>query len=202
MKVIGLTGGIATGKSTVAAMLRELGATVIDSDEGARTVVEPGTTGFGQVVAEFGPAVVREGRIDRTRLGEIVFADDARRRRLEEIVWPLVRAWTAERIGEAAERGVDQVVLDIPLLYETGRTADFATVILVYAPEQLQVQRLRARSGLSEAQARARIAAQLPIEEKRKLAAQVIDNSGSPEATRAQVERVWAEITAARGSGP
>jgi dephospho-CoA kinase len=202
MKLIGLTGGIATGKSTVAAMLRELGATVIDSDEGARAVVEPGTQGFEQVVAEFGPAVVQDGRIDRARLGEIVFHDDARRHRLEGIVWPLVRAWTAERVGHAVEQGDELVVLDIPLLYESGRAGDFGAVILVYAPEELQVERLRKRNGLSEAEARSRVAAQLPIEEKRKQAAHVVDNSGSLEATRAQLERIWAEITAAAGSGP
>jgi dephospho-CoA kinase len=202
MEVIGLTGGIATGKSTVARILSELGATVIDSDEGARAVVEPGAPGFERVLAEFGPAVVKDGLIDRARLGEIVFQDEARRHRLEAIVWPLVRAWTAERVGEAAERGAEQVVLDIPLLYESGRAGDFGYVILVYAPEELQVERLRQRNGLSEAEARSRVAAQLPIEDKRRLATHVVDNSGSLEDTRGQVERVWSEITAAAGSGP
>jgi dephospho-CoA kinase len=196
LELIGLTGGIATGKSTVAAMLRELGATVVDSDEAARAVVEPGTPGFEQVVAEFGPEAVRDGKLDRDRLGEVVFADETRRHRLEEIVWPLVRAWTAERVSEASERGVARVVLDIPLLYESGRTEGFASVIVVYAPEELQVKRLRERSGLSLDQARARMAAQLPIEEKRRRATYVIDNSGDLESTRAQVEETWAQISA------
>lgn len=202
MDLIGLTGGIATGKSTVAGMLRERGAIIVDSDQGARAVVEPGTPGFDQVVAEFGPQVVRDGRLDRSRLGEIVFADSERRRRLEVIVHPLVRAWAAERVGEAAAAGASRVVLEIPLLYESARETGFAAVIVVYAPDELAIRRLIERNGLTEAQARARLAAQLPIEEKRRHATYVVDNSGDVASTRDQVDRLWTEITESTGSAP
>src|SRR5919197_6366704 len=117
MDVIGLTGGIASGKSTVAAMLRELGATVIDADEASRAVVEPGTLGLRAVVEAFGPEVLDGERLDRWKLGVIVFEDEEARRRLEAITHPLLRAWMADRQREAEERGDKRVVVDIPLLY-------------------------------------------------------------------------------------
>lgn len=201
MRLIGLTGGIGSGKSTVAAFLRELGATVIDADEGARAVVETGTPGYAAVEAEFGPDVVREGRLDRARLAQIVFHDQEALRRLNAIVHPLVREWTAARLQEAAAAGVEVVVQDIPLLFENGYQALFEATILVHVPAELQVARLLGR-GMSEADARARIASQLPIDRKRELATRVIDNSGSREATRAQTVKAWTEITASRSSGP
>ena len=202
MRLIGLTGGIGTGKSTVAAMLRELGATVIDADEAARAVVEPGTEGLARVVEAFGAEVLQaDGRLDRARLAAIVFADPERRAALNAITHPLVGGWMAERTAEAAERGEAVVVHDIPLLFENRRQDLFERVLLVYAPDAVALERLVAR-GLSEADARARMAAQMPIEEKRRLAAVVIDNSDGLEATRAQVESAWTEITAAGGSGP
>lgn len=201
MELIGLSGGIGSGKSTVSNFLRELGAHVVDADEGARAVVEPGTPGFKAVAAEFGSAVVREGRLDRSRLAEIVFNDRAALERLNSIVHPLVREWTADRLAEAAEAGDRIVVQDIPLLFENNYEPFFKATVLVYVPEPLQVARLVAR-GMAEADARARIANQLPIDEKRARATHLIDNSGSREETRAQTERFWTEITASRPSGP
>jgi dephospho-CoA kinase len=194
MRTIGLTGGIGTGKSTVAAMLRELGATVVDADEAARAVVEPGTPGLQMLLKEFGPEIVREGRLDRARLAEIAFADSEARRRLEAVTHPLVREWMGRRVLEAAERGDEVVVLDIPLLFESGREGEFDTVVVVAAPPDVQLERLVAK-GYSEAQARARIAAQLPLEDKVRRAGYVIDNSGDLESTREHVRRAWAEIS-------
>ena len=201
MDLIGLSGGIGSGKSTVSGFLRELGAHLIDADEGARAVVEPGTPGFDAVVAEFGSEVVRDGRLDRPRLAAIVFNDKQALERLNAIVHPLVREWTIARLAEAEAAGIEVVVQDIPLLFENGYEPLFKSTILVYIPEWLQVQRLIAK-GMAEADARARIANQLPIEEKRSRATYVIDNSGTREETRAQTEKVWTEITASRSSGP
>ncbi len=201
MDLIGLSGGIGSGKSTVSGLLRTLGAHVIDADEGARAVVEPGTPGFGAVVAEFGLEVVRDGRLDRQRLASLVFNDRQALERLNAIVHPLVREWTAARLTDAAAEGVEIVVQDIPLLFENGYEPIFRSTILVYVPEALQLERLVAR-GMPEGDARARIANQMPIEEKRSRATYVIDNSGTREETRAQTEKVWTEITASRSSGP
>jgi dephospho-CoA kinase len=201
MDLIGLSGGIGSGKSTVSGFLRELGARVIDADEGARAVVEPGTPGFDAVVAEFGPEVVRDGRLDRQRLAGIVFNDKHALERLNAIIHPLVREWTAARLADAAGEGAEVVVQDIPLLFENGYEPLFRSTILVYVPESLQLERLVAR-GMPEADARARIANQAPIDEKRARASYVVDNSGTREETRAQTEKVWTEITASRSSGP
>ncbi|MGH7903378.1 MAG: dephospho-CoA kinase [Candidatus Dormibacteraceae bacterium] len=195
MKLIGLTGGIGSGKSTVAAMLRDLGATVIDADKAARAVVEPGTPGFDEVVAEFGETYVREGRLDRAGLAELVFSDEEARRRLDAIVHPRVRDWMAARQAAASERGDPTVVLEIPLLYENGLDAGMDAVIVVHISAEMQVGRLVGGAGYTEADARARIAAQLPIAAKVRRATHVIDNSGTREATRGQVDRVWREIT-------
>jgi dephospho-CoA kinase len=200
MDVIALTGGVGSGKSTVAAMLRELGATVIDADEAARAVVEPGTAGFGQVVEAFGDRYVRDGRLDRAALAELVFHDEAARQKLNAITHPLVRAWMAERQQEAEAAGAARVVLDIPLLFESNLQDAFATIVLVYTPPATQLERLVGGRGFTESDARARIAAQLPMESKRDRATHVIDNSGSLAETRRQVERAWQEISA--GDGP
>jgi dephospho-CoA kinase len=194
--VIGLTGGIGSGKSTVAQFLRELGATVIDADEGARAAVEPGTTGFERVVAEFGEEFVTDGKIDRARLAELVFEQDPdARRRLNSIVWPLVREWMAERQRDAQERGESVVVLEVPLLFEGGLHATMDAVIVVYIPSQLEVRRLMEK-GYTEEQARARMSAQLSLEEKARQADYVIDNSGTREETKDRTAGVWREITA------
>ena len=195
MKLIGLTGGVGTGKSTVAEMLRELGATVIDADAAAHAVYAPGTAGFDAVVAEFGPDFVHEGAIDRQRLGALVFNDADARGRLNAIVHPLVRDWMAARTVEAAERGDEIVIQDVPLLYENELERLFSSVLLVYASEDTQLERLVRSRGVPPDRARAMIAAQMPIEEKRRRAHHVVDNSGTLEQTRAQVEEIWAQMT-------
>jgi dephospho-CoA kinase len=196
MKVVGLTGGIGTGKSTVSSLLRQMGATVIDADEATRAVEARGTEGLRRLVEEFGPDILTaSGDLDRPRLAAIAFEDPEARQRLNAIVHPLVRQWMAERQREAAERGDEIVVLDVPLLYETRGDAAFDTVLLVYAPEELQVRRLVELRGMTEHEARSRIAAQLPIEEKRRRAPHVIDNTGSLERLRDQVREVWSAVT-------
>lgn len=194
MKLIGLTGGVGSGKSTVADLLRELGAEVIDADEAAHSAYAPGSPGFDSVVREFGPGCVREGQIDRARLGELVFNDAEARRRLNAIVHPLVRDWMARRTAEAAERGAKIVVHDVPLLFESGLEPMYEEVILVYVPAAVQVKRLVSGRGVPENRARAMIAAQMPMEEKRRRARLVVDNSGSREKTREQVKLLWDRV--------
>jgi len=197
VRTVGLTGGIGTGKSTVSAHLRRLGATVIDADEATRAVQARGSDGLRQLVDAFGPGILGPGgELDRPALAAIAFADPAARRRLEAIVHPLVRRWMAEQALEAADRGEAMVVMDIPLLFESRGTAGFDAIVLVYAPEELQVRRLVDLRGMSEEQAQARIAAQMPIEEKRRLATHVVDNTGSLDDLHRQVERLWTELTA------
>jgi dephospho-CoA kinase len=195
MKLIGLTGGVGSGKSTVADMMRELGAQVVDADEATHAVYEPGSAGFDAVVREFGDEYVDGGRIDRSRLGELVFHDDDARRRLNSIVHPLVRDWMAQRTAEAAERGAEVVVQDVPLLFENGLERLFSTVVLVYVPEEVQVERLVSSRGFTPERARAMIAAQMPIESKRGLAHHVINNSGARDETLMQVKAIWKQLT-------
>ena len=190
MKLIGLTGGAGSGKSTVAAMLKELGAEVVDADEAAHAVYEPGTPGFVAVVREFGSEVVVDGRIDRARLGDLVFGDGDARRRLNAIVHPLVRDWMTQRTSDAVLRGAEVVVHDVPLLFEGALQNLYSAVVLVYVPEAMQLDRLIAR-GLAAARATAMIASQMPIDDKRALAQHVIDNAGTRDATRKQVDRLW-----------
>ena len=196
MKLVGLTGGVGSGKSTVTAVLRELGAEVVDADEAAHAVYEPGTRGFAAVVKEFGEEFVSGGRIDRKRLGELVFKDAEARRRLNAIVHPLIREWMAARTAEAAEGGASLVIQDVPLLFENGLEQLFPAVVLVWVPEEVQVERLVGGRGFTPERAREVIAAQMPIDSKRALAQHVIANSGSSESTRAQVERLWRVLTA------
>jgi dephospho-CoA kinase len=204
MRLIALTGGIGTGKSTVAGFLRDLGLTVIDADEATRAVQAPGSPGLRQLVEAFGPEILQPGgALDRPRLAAIAFGDAAARRRLNEIMHPLVREWMAERQREAAERGEEVVVLDIPLLFETRGPEGFDAVILVYAQEEVQLKRLMEQRGMDEQAARDRIAAQMSIEDKRRLATHVIVNTGTIEDLRAEAERTWADVMAATGpSGP
>ena len=198
MKLIGLTGGAGSGKSTVAAMFRELGAAVVYADEATHTVYEPGSLGADLIEGEFGPEYVKDGRVDRARLGELVFHDEGARQRLNAIVHPRVREWMAARTAEALMRGASILVQDVPLLYENDLQTLYSAVVLVYVPEPIQLQRLVQERGLSEERARAIIAAQMPIDEKRGRAQHVIDNSGSREATREQVAKVWSELAPAR----
>ncbi|HXA28761.1 MAG TPA: dephospho-CoA kinase [Candidatus Angelobacter sp.] len=192
MRLIGLTGGIGSGKSTVAALLVARGAALVDADRLAREVVEPGTPGLAEIAAEFGPSVLLpDGRLDRPALGAIVFADAARRERLNAITHPRVAELMQRRIAEALAGDAPLVVVDVPLLFEGERQALFEGVLLVWVPAAMQVERLVARDGLREDDARARIEAQMPIDDKRALADWVVDNSGTPAATEAQVEAWW-----------
>ncbi len=197
MKLVGLTGGVGSGKSTVAAMLRELGAEVVDADEASHAVYEPGTPGFAAVIRDFGEDYVRKGRIDRKALGELVFKDPDALRRLNAIVHPLVRDWMAQRTAEALERGADVVVQDVPLLFENKLEELFPTVVLVWVPREVQVDRLVKGRGFTPERAGAVISAQMPIDEKRGRATHVVDNSGTKESTRPQVERLWRALTRA-----
>ncbi|WNV77423.1 dephospho-CoA kinase [Geodermatophilus sp. DSM 44513] len=191
---IGLTGGIGSGKSTVAGLLAARGARVVDADRIAREVVEPGTSGLAAVVSAFGPDVLTpEGALDRPALAAVVFADPAARRRLDGIVHPLVRTRAAELVAAAPPDAV--VVQDVPLLVETGQAASYDLVLVVEADQDTRVRRLVAR-GLSEEDARARIAAQATDEQRRAVADVVLDNSGTVEDLEAQVERFWAERVA------
>ena len=188
---IGLTGGIGSGKSTVTALLAARGAVVIDADRIAREVVEPGTPGLAAVVEAFGEQVLRDdGSLDRPALAAIVFADAEARRRLDGIVHPLVRARAAELA--AAAPGDAVVVHDVPLLVETGQAGGYDLVLVVQADPGVRVRRL-VRRGLSEADARARMAAQADDEQRRAVADVVLDNSGTEAELAAQVDRFWAE---------
>jgi dephospho-CoA kinase len=190
---VGLTGGVASGKSTVSAILRELGATVIDADALAREVVEPGSPGLEAVVAEFGAEVLgADGHLDRTRLGGIVFSDASRRADLEAIIHPLVRV-RAHEIESSAPAGA-LVVQDIPLLVETGQAASFDVVLVVDVPVDEQVARAERDRGWSEDEARSRISAQASRAERLAAATHVIDNSGTLEDLRQRVTEVFEEL--------
>jgi dephospho-CoA kinase len=175
-------------------MFSDLGATVVDADEAAHAVYAPGTPGFDSVVDEFGSQFVRNGGIDRARLGELVFRDPEARKRLNAIVHPLVRDWMADRTVEAVERGAEVVIHDIPLLFENGLQGLFASTVLVYARPATQVARLVEDRRLSVERAHAMLASQMPIDEKKALADFVIDNDGALEETRRQVEEIWPRV--------
>ncbi|MGG1312072.1 MULTISPECIES: dephospho-CoA kinase [Cohnella] len=188
---IGLTGGIASGKSTVARMLVESGAALVDADRIAREIVEPGQPSLAQIVERFGQAVLHEdGTLNRKKLGEIVFADEAKRKALEAITHPAIRAVMRERMDKLQREAPKRlVVVDVPLLYESGLQSLFEEVMVVYVPRSVQLERLMKRDGLSKADAERRLNAQMDIEEKKRLADIVIDNSGSLEDTALQLER-------------
>ena len=192
---VGLTGGIASGKSTVSAILAELGAVVIDADAIAREVVAQGTPGLEAVVAEFGPGLLTPGGdLDRPAMGALVFADAGARKRLEAIIHPLVHRRSAE-LEAAAEAGA-VVVHDIPLLAEVGRAGSFDAVIVVDAPAEVQVARMVGDRGWTREDAESRIAAQASREERLSIATHVVDNTGSLEDLRRRVEDVYAELAA------
>lgn len=195
---VGLTGGVASGKSTVAALLAERGAVVIDSDQLARDVVEPGTPGLAAVVEQFGETVLTEdGRLDRPALGSLVFGDEASRRRLEGILHPLIRARAAEIETAAAPDAL--VVHDIPLLVETGQADHFDAVLVVDVPVETQVERMVRLRGWSAEDARSRVAAQADREQRRAAATYVIDNTGTHDDLRARVTEVVDELVSPGG---
>lgn len=196
-RLFGLTGGIASGKSTVGRMFRELGCPLIDADLVAREVVEPGSAGLAEVVAAFGEEVLLpDGSLDRAALGRRVFGDPAERRKLNAILHPKIGARTAERAAALAAAGEQIACYEAALLVENGIADMFRPLVVVVVPEAVQIARVIARDALSEAEARERVAAQLPLSKKVAVADHVIDNSGDPESTRARVREIWAKLTA------
>ncbi|HEX6230353.1 MAG TPA: dephospho-CoA kinase [Actinomycetota bacterium] len=196
MLLVGLTGGIGSGKSTVARMLEERGAIVFDADALAREAVEPGTRGRDAVVERFGADVLGPGgELDREALASLVFADPAARRDLETIVHPEVRRLFAE--GSEEHRATDHVVVfSAPLLVETGMHTAFDVLVVVSATVETQVDRLLRDRAMPEAAIRARIAAQAPLEDKAAVADVIVDNEGSIEGLEGQVDRLWADLRA------
>ncbi len=190
MLVIGLTGGIASGKSTVSAMVREAGIPVICLDELSRQAVTAGSPCLEEIRRVFGDAVLDDdGVLDRKAVADLVFSDSAKRKVLESIIHPWVSAQTARQLAQFALEGRRVAVVDVPLLYEVGWEHMFDLVMMVYVPRDVQEQRLVARDHISREEARARLGAQKPIGEKKALADMVIDNSGTVESTREQVSR-------------
>ncbi len=201
MLLVGLTGGIGSGKSTVARMLAGRGAVVLDSDGLARDAVEPGTAGHDAVIARFGPAIVApDGSLDRAALASVVFADARARADLEAIVHPEVRRDIAEAVAAHADTG-HVVVVDSPLLYETGADEGFPVVIVVTASDATRISRLAAR-GMQESDVHARMAAQLPLQDKAALADVVLDNDGDESALEDQVDRLWGDLRERALSSP
>lgn len=197
---VGLTGGVASGKSTVAALLTELGAVVIDADQLAREVVEPGSPGLAAVVREFGPEVLTaDGHLDRPAVGAVVFADERARRRLEGILHPLIRARAAE-IEAAAPAGA-LVVHDIPLLVESGQADRFDAVIVVDVPVDTQVERMVKDRGMTPEDAQARVAAQVDRGTRLASATHVIDNTGTREDLRERVAEVFGVLVSTGSTG-
>jgi dephospho-CoA kinase len=197
--VVGLTGGIGSGKSTVASLLADKGAVVIDADRISREVMAPGGAAYQPVVDRFGPEVVApDGTLDRAALAQLVFNDKAALKDLEGITHPAIGRVMAERMAEATADPGRIVIMDIPLLAEgTSRERyGLAAVIVVDAPEELALERLVSHRGMDEADARARMANQVGRDERRAVADHVIDNSGSLEHLRAEVDRVWASLQA------
>jgi dephospho-CoA kinase len=195
---VGLTGGIASGKTTVADELAARGAVIIDADLLAREVVEPGTDALAAITERFGPAVISDGVLDRAALGRIVFADPKARRDLEAIVHPAVRARAAEL--EAAAEPDAVVVQVIPLLVETGQQASFDVVVVVDVDPETQITRLQERNGYPREEAAARVAAQADRDHRLAAANVVIDNSGPRSELGPQIDRLWSRL-GAEGSG-
>lgn len=194
--IIGLTGGIASGKSTVARLFAELGARIVDADRVARDVVRPGTPAIMDIEAAFGPSALRsDGSLDREVLARLVFTNPEALAQLNAIVHPHVFAEMDRQTRQIQRESPDALILqDIPLLFECGLQDRFDAVIVVWAPEERRIPRLAERSGMSPEDARARLRAQMPLEEKRWLADLVIDNSGPLEETRHQVAAAHAAL--------
>lgn len=192
---IGLTGGIATGKSTVAKLLTVRGAILIDLDGIAREVVEPGQPSLLRIAERFGQAVLqKDGSLDRKKLGAVVFADPAERKALEAIIHPAIRTVMKERMSYHEGNSPDKlVVVDVPLLYESGLESYFQQIMVVYVPREEQLQRLLERDKLTVEEAQRRIQAQMDIEEKKRRADILINNSGSLADTEQQIEGYWRE---------
>ena len=198
MLTVGLTGGIGSGKSEVSGRLRELGAVVIDADAVAREVVEPGTPGLAAVVEEFGDGVLRDdGSLDREGLGRVVFGDPDKLARLNAIVHPLVGERIAAQMADVERNHPDGVVVyDVPLLVENNLQDGYDVVLVVAASPETQLRRLIGKRGMTEEDARARIAAQAPLSAKLAVADIVIDNDGPLADLGPRVQEVWADLRA------
>lgn len=198
-KIIGLTGGIASGKSTVSALLRQAGIPVIDADQVARQVQRPGSVALDKLAAAFGPAIIApDGSLNRQQLGQRVFDDPAARQELDRIVQPLIKDTIWQAVDNFRRQGVANVVLDVPLLFEAGYDTDCDLVVVVRVSPATELRRLMARNGYSRAAAQARIAAQLPLSVKVAKADVVIDNDGSREETRRQVAQLVEDLRGTR----
>jgi dephospho-CoA kinase len=198
MIVIGLTGGIASGKSTISTALAEHGATIVDADKVGHDAYRPGSEGWQKVVEAFGQQIVAEnGEIDRRALGAIVFGDPAQRDRLQNIVWPVMKGMMRRMIDEFRERGDNVVVIEAAVLLEAGWQDLVDKLWVVTVPESVAEERLIVRNGLTSEQARARIAAQLSNEERTRTADAVIDNSGTVAQARTRVAQLWDEVVGA-----
>jgi dephospho-CoA kinase len=195
--LVGLTGGIATGKSTVAATLRRLGAEVIDADQLARDVVAPGEPALAEIVREFGDVRQPDGTLDRKKLAAIVFDDPARRKRLEAITHPAIRARFAARLEALAAAGFEGLVFfDAPVMIESGNYRNMDRLVVVFTDESTQRGRLMARDGMAAAEATSRMATQMPVIDKAKLADYVIDNTGDRATTAARTREVFEALLA------
>lgn len=201
MRIIGLTGGIASGKTSVAQLLERLGAAVVDADQLAREVVQPGQQALEAIAAAFGSGVLnQDGTLNRGALGQIVFADPQARRTLEAITHPAIKSLAREKLARLEQAGVETAFYVAPLLFEAGTAARFSEIWVVYLDRETQLKRLMARDGLDREQALARIASQMPMEEKKRLGQLVIDNAGSREELEAQVLRIWRREILKEGS--
>ncbi|HEY5512309.1 MAG TPA: dephospho-CoA kinase [Geomonas sp.] len=202
MRIIGLTGGIASGKTSVANLLERLGAAVIDADLLAREVVQPGEQALAGIVAAFGAKVLdRDGSLNRAALAEIVFSDPAARRTLEAITHPAIRARADEKLARLREAGVETVFYVAPLLIEAGNASRVDEIWVVYLDAETQLARLMARDSLGREAALSRIGSQMAMEEKKRLGRIVIDNRGTREELEAQVLRLWREEIMAEPAG-
>ncbi len=190
-QILGITGGIASGKSSVSTFIKELGFPIIDADLVAREVVDPGEEAYYEIVKVFGEGILlSDGSINRTKLGDVIFHNEEKRLKLNSIVHPAVRKRMRELTEKAFQDGAKTVFMDIPLLFESKLTFMVEKTLLVYVDEEVQLSRLMNRNNLSEENARARIASQMPLREKRALADAVVDNNGDFEATKEQVRTI------------
>jgi dephospho-CoA kinase len=195
MKWIGLTGGIASGKSTVARILRELGHSVVDADALARLVVAKNGPAYREVLSVFGPEFVDgKGDLDRKKLGQIVFSDQKKRLQLEQIIHPKVKYLALLEKSRLETEGKSIAFYDVPLLYEKNLEAEFDAILLVYAPESMQIERMMIRNGYSESEARERMQAQIPIEQKLLRSPHVVMNTGKIEDLKMQIKKILGEM--------
>lgn len=195
MKWIGLTGGIASGKSTVARILREMGHSVVDADALSRLVVAKNGPAYREVLSVFGPDFVDgNGDLDRKKLGQIVFADKKKRVQLEQIVHPKVKYLALLEKSRLETEGKNIAFYDVPLLYEKNLEAEFDAILLVYAPESIQIERMMIRNGYSESEARERMQAQIPIEQKLLRSPLVVMNTGKIEDLKMEIKKILGEI--------